>query len=92
MAILKLQPGKPETISLRYKSPREVKSHSGAVEFQYNLLSGDILYLPPIGKSEIDSLSLAGSEPFTITKTIGQVPDDRRIQVSRTWPQAPEAR
>lgn len=71
MAILKLQPGKPERLSLRYLKPREVKGHAG-IEFQYSLIGGDTIYLPPIAKSEIDSLSLAGSEPFTITKTIGQ--------------------
>ena len=73
MSILKLQPGKPYEIALKYKGPKETTGLSGK-QFLYTLVSpaNHIMYVPPVAHEEIQSLKAEPGELFTLTKTIGQ--------------------
>ncbi len=71
MAIIKPVPNKPLTLSLQFPSAIEKQGKYG-LQFLYTLTNGDLIYLPPIAHQEIQSLHPGPSEPFTLTKTIGE--------------------
>lgn len=72
MAIIKVEPNKPLTLSLKYASAIEKEGKYGK-QFLYTLAEPDgVIYLPPIAHQEIQSLHPGPGEPFTLTKTIGQ--------------------
>ena len=60
--ILKPEPNKSYTLSLKYKHAKETQGRYG-LQFQYVLSNGDILYLPPVAHEEIKSLNPAPGKP-----------------------------
>jgi hypothetical protein len=71
MPILKIEPNKPLTLSLKYSSAQEKQGKYGK-QFLYTVEPNDVIYLPPIAHDEIQKLHAGPGEPFTLTKTIGQ--------------------
>jgi hypothetical protein len=71
MAIIKIIPNKPLTLSLKFPSPIEKQGKWG-LQYLYTLSEPDgVIYLPPIAHDEIQKLHAGAGEPFTILKTIG---------------------
>ena len=70
MAIVKVEPNKPLTVSLKYRNTYE-KKVNGITEFKYTLQDGSVLLVPPIAHAEIQALHAGPGEPFTLTKSIG---------------------
>ena len=72
MAIIKIEPNKPLTLSLKYSSAIEKQGKWG-LQYLYTLSEPDgVIYLPPIAHDEIQKLHAGPGEPFTLTKSIGQ--------------------
>lgn len=69
--ILRPSPNQPLTLSLKYTRGKEKNSGTYGLQFEYVTTAGEILYLPPVAKEELDALHLDSGEPFTLTKTIG---------------------
>lgn len=59
--------GVPATIALQYPTGKPVKSrYSGQMEMMYTLTTGEKAYFPMEVGQEIDALTLAPGQPFTI--------------------------
>jgi hypothetical protein len=72
MAILKVLPNKPLTLSLKFPLPIEKQGKWG-LQYLYTLSEPDaLIYLPPIAHDEIQKLHAGPGEPFILTKSIGQ--------------------
>ena len=101
MSIIKVEPNKPLTLSLKNPIGQEVKGQYG-IQFKYSLEPNDLIYLPPIAHAEIQNLHAGPGEPFTLLKTIGHgnqavwkveriaTPDGPPLEAETSRPVAPE--
>lgn len=87
MAIIRPEPNKPLTLSLKYASAQEKQGKYGK-QFLYTVEPNDVIYLPPIAHDEIQKLHAGPGEPFTLTKSIGQG-NQAQWKVERITPSAP---
>lgn len=71
MAIQKVEPNQPLTVSLKYATGIEKQGRYG-VQYLYTLENGDALFVPPLAHAEIQALHAGTGEPFTLTKSVGQ--------------------
>jgi len=68
MPILKLEPNKPYTISVRYPTGKQVTNNFGGEQLRWILANGDLLYTPLIVGTQIEDLGIKPGERFILTK------------------------